>query len=145
MKNTFLPNYFKLIGLAIFFISLIISYPDFIRGVEAGMRDAQIDQINPPTSSQAHYPTIYWSDALLVIGMLIYAFSREKLEDEYLQRQRSEAFFWAFNLMLGVILGLILLDYRSIDVWFFPTLQLISFLLIFYFKKRTTIETSNEE
>jgi hypothetical protein len=144
LKNSFLPNYFKIIGLIIFFISLILSAPDFVAGFEA----AQNAQFEPPTTApkaDSASPSIFWGDVLLLVGMLIYAFAKEKIEDEFLARQRSEAFFWAFNLMLVIILGLILLGYRSLDVWFFPTMQLILFLLLFSVKKRIDFTTAYEK
>ncbi len=62
-------------------------------------------------------PTIYLLDELialsLLIGLLLLAFSKEKVEDEWIQQVRLESFQWAFLVNSLLLMAFIVLTHGS--------------------------------
>lgn len=75
--------------------------------------------------------------ALLMIGLLLLSFTREKTEDEYISRIRSESFQWAvFVQMILYILALLVI--YGTPFWTFMLINLyllpIVFVVRYYYK-----------
>lgn len=127
MKTQILPNWCKKLGLVVF---LSGSIPMFILGYMDGIEESMIDLY-------VRYPYARYAEFLELIGILIYFLSKEKIEDDYIQKLRLESY------QITVILGLSLLLLLSV---FFENTNvnsknvveffLIVFLLVFYSKKR---------
>ena len=137
MKIQLLPNYFKWIGLVLFIGGGI---PDFLRGWADGYNNSTGEEImaNPlPISEQVQYIT----SILSLVGIIIYALSKEKIEDEFIKVLRWESLSTAFLITTGIVLVNVILKGRNdvIDADFLLEIQLILFLLIFYFKKRNLL------
>lgn len=100
MDFKLLPNYFKKIGLAVFFISFFL-----------GGGDSFMDGFKQVTPGTHHYFKNIYGPLLNkiisvapIIGLLIYLFSKEKIEDEYVKLFRLETFQTAT--VIGLLIGL---------------------------------------
>ncbi len=133
MKIKLLPNYFKWIGLVLFFAGGIPSFFD-------GYNDYGTNQIENPYSFSDQ--VILIASIISLLGMIIYALSKEKIEDEYINILRWESattsFFISFVI---VIINIIIYGVKDlIDAQFIMELQLLLYLIIFFFKKRGNLE-----
>lgn len=75
--------------------------------------------------------------ALLMIGLLLLCFTREKTEDEYIARIRSESFQWAVFVQMVLYLVALLTIY-GLPFWTFMLINLyllpIVFVVRYYYK-----------
>ena len=136
MKNQFLPNYFKWIGLLMFIVGGV---PEFIEGYnDATPCDNCVhDTINSPFSEQ----TAFILSVISLLGMIIYAVSREKIEDEFIKMLRWQSATLAF-VITAVLMLITLLIYRKADIltaYNILEIQLYLYLIIFFFKKRSNL------
>ena len=67
---------------------------------------------------------------MLVIGQILIAFSKEKIEDEYTQYLRLDAFLWSVyaNAILIIINSILFYDFLYISIM---AIQMFSFLFIY--------------
>jgi len=137
MKIQLLPNYFKWIGLVLFFVGGV---PSFFEGYTDGRNDYGTNQIeNPfPFSEQ----TILIAAIISLLGLIIYVLSKEKIEDEYLNKLRWESAIASFFIsFVIVIINIVIYGTKDlIDAQFIMELQLLLYLIIFFFKKRGNLE-----
>ncbi len=110
MSLQILPNWCKKVGITIFFISFLFTGGDaFMDGFMSGLSG---------TSSNPHhfFKDLYGStvmqilDILLIIGMLIYLFSKEKIEDDYVNLLRLESYQLTSMIFLFVALAIYIFD-----------------------------------
>ena len=125
MKTQLLPHYCKKIGLAIFAVA-------FAPSVVAGFVDGWSLKEYALLSKE----TIHVLDIIGIIGIGMYALSKDRVYDELLQRLRLEAIKLTFVIsMLIVTLVLIIWpDYR-IHPSYLINLQVFCFIGVYYFKK----------
>jgi hypothetical protein len=133
MQISFLPNSFKKVGIVFVIASFITGYQDIVRGFQRGYTSQPYDV---PMRAVSLTSLESWSDILLFVGMLIYVFSKEKIEDEYLFQKRAESFTLSFVGILLVSFMLFLAGITVTKILWLLFVQLASFLIIFYFKKR---------
>lgn len=133
MNFKLLPNWFKKIGLTVFFISFFLgggdSLMDGFTGVTEGTHHYFKDLFGPFL-----YKAIYISP---IIGMLIYLFSKEKVEDDYIKILRLETFQIStiIALLISFVFYIFDNDLRfSLD--YFLSFYLMLYLLVFFIKKR---------
>lgn len=100
MRLRLLPSYFKKIGLTLFVLTV---WPDFLRGYIEGYNDASEKTEIPPLSEFTFWGIEVYSDSffelfsiLSVIGLILYALSRDKILDEFLLKLRIEAMHLTF-------------------------------------------------
>lgn len=69
---------------------------------------------------------------LMIIGMIFLAFSREKLEDEFISKIRLESLVWATYVNYGILILAILLVYNMSFFWvlIFNMFTLLTFFLL---------------
>ncbi|HKK38209.1 MAG TPA: hypothetical protein VJ949_02200, partial [Cryomorphaceae bacterium] len=67
---------------------------------------------------------------LILIGAVLVAFSKEKVEDEFFQRLRFEAMIWALKIQSLLLLLAILFLYNFAFLWFMM-IALVSFYVIY--------------
>ena len=137
MKIQLLPNVFKKIGLLFWIVGGI---PDFVKGYTEGYKDGSSEVINNPLSisDQAHF----YMTTISLVGIIIYALSKEKIEDEYMKKLRLESVTITFVLsVFFVLVGTLI---KGIDYSYcadsLVELQLLLFLIIFFFKKRSALD-----
>lgn len=131
MKERFLfPYWCKYLGIVLFLAHL----PIYI--IVKKMMRVQFDNNDPSLFSGQHI--FYVATAMtMVIGLLMIAFSKEKVEDEQISRLRLESLKWAicFNYLLLIISLTFTKGYDAIDIlrmnlW----LPLMVFILLFRWK-----------
>ncbi len=159
--KTYLPNYFKKIGIILVILSFFVStlstmhthidkseykeYSDSLnrKGIENVIAD-------PFTTQTRKY--IEWTGIILSFGgILIYMFSREKVEDEFIQTLRYRSLMNSL-VITWILIGILYLlkDITSPENWIvevkFNTeaigvlqFQLILYILIFHRKKKKSL------
>jgi hypothetical protein len=131
MKERFLfPYWCKYLGIVLFLAHL----PIYI--IVKKMMRVQFDNNDPSLFSGQH--VFYVATAMtMVVGLLMIAFSKEKIEDEQISQLRLESLKWAicFNYLLLIISLTFTKGYDAIDIlrmnlW----LPLMVFILLFRWK-----------
>ncbi len=137
MKIQLLPNYFKWIGLVMVIGGGI---PSFIKGWNEGYSAGAGD-------SSANFPYDFSEQTLLItalislMGMIVYALSKEKIEDEFIKILRWQSVTIAFVISIAIVIIDVLLHGTKdiIDGQFLTELQLIIYLIVFAVKKRSNL------
>lgn len=143
MKMQILPNWCKKLGLTLFFVGSIIGGVDdarygFLEGFYDGLngneyRTTKIVKVLPYFKEN----TKHIFSVLSIIGMLIYMVSKEKIEDDYINKLRLESY--QLTLIVGLVLAIILFAFSKkmkIHIDVFITLFMWFYLITFFFKKR---------
>lgn len=136
MKIKMLPNWCKKVGLFVFLIGAIVSgYKGFMDGLTA--------ECNPDATKYDIFenlyndPVLHFFEVLSVIGMMLYMFSKEKVEDDYINILRLESY--QFTILIGLALTVIIYmiwGNVSLKLDYIINLFMIFYLIIFAVKKR---------
>ena len=155
MKTHYLlPNKYKLLGWILFTIGLFCGILMYILGIDDQLMVTKVFSIySDPFMGEAGFFKIIEngiSDELvsltIIIGGLLVGFSKEKIEDEFIYKLRTESLVWAIIFNYVVLLFTILFVY---DMTFFNVLifnmftPLLFFIIRFNFLKLKS--TSHEE
>lgn len=142
MKLKLLPNYFKKIGLSLF---LLTFWTNFVKGFIDGLNDPgdPPSEYIEPLSEFTFLGINFFSEpffevmaVLSLLGLVIYALSKDKVFDELLQKLRLEALRLTFLLSVIFILIVQLLNEGLVlSGQFLMALQVIIFLFIYKIKK----------
>ncbi len=151
MKQNFLfPHSYKKPALIVLIICILFSIylsvfgsePDFLNfNIGEKMRG---DELKVITRNFAF--TI--DGILLIISSIVYGFSKEKVEDEYIQKIRLESLVWAvyINYALVIITFLILYDISFLYVMVYNLFTvLIIFNIKFYISKTKLNKSLSDE
>ena len=135
MKLKMLPNWCKKLGFALFLIGSSISmYEGFMEGLTGTVRSSgEYDSIKNYLGERlSHFFEIF-----SILGMVIYIFSKEKIEDDYIDKLRLESYQITALLGLGttVLLYTISKDIK-LTLDYFIILYLWVYLFTFFIKKR---------
>jgi hypothetical protein len=126
-----LPNKCKKLGLILFFSTSICSFFEgFMEGFNNYPPQAYIKNFLGETLYDIYY-------ILPIFGLLIYMLSKEKIEDEFIQKLRLESYQISIIgfLMISILLFMFNPDILlSLEV--FLTFFVLVFLIVFYIKKR---------
>lgn len=131
----FLPHYFKYIGLSLFIGYFII---EFYAGFTAGYSG------RPPGSTDIDFLPSFLSQEIIEIiaysGLLLYAFARDKVFDEFIYKIRLESVYMIFFGSLFFILGRkIIQDDWDMSASYLFEAQIIFYLLINKIRKSANI------
>ncbi len=146
MKIQILPNWCKKLGLFIFILFSFLGVgDDFNEGFKSGYNAYSGDRNQITNTSEnlmifSSYfgeRTLHLFEILGIIGILAYMMSKEKVEDDYINKLRLES----FQLTAIIGLGLTILLYAfskdlKLTLDYFIMLFLIFYLVIFFIKKR---------
>jgi len=142
MIKTFLPNYTKKIAFALYLVAVVFSCIANVDSFLSGYHDASTKaEYNPenitydsiPNNLEKRYTWI--SLAFSFTGLLMYIFSKEKVEDEYMQLLRIKALTWSIVLTwLAVIFTMIFIS--PLEGLYVLQFQLVAFLGSFACLKR---------
>jgi len=152
MKLQILPNWCKKLGLTMFIVFSFISSGDSaVNGFNDGANynqpiEDKIENIN-------HTPTeiprstlfkdyfgenlLHWLDVISIFGLLIYMLSKEKVEDDYINKLRLESY--QLTAIIGIVISILLYAFsESIQLTpdYFIILFMYCYLIIFFIKKR---------
>jgi len=135
MKLRMLPNWFKKLGFIIFLIGASVSmYEGFMEGLTGTPSDSgQFDSVKNYLGEKA----IHWFDILSILGMIIYIFSKEKVEDDYINKLRLESY--QITALLGLSVTIVLYTFSEdikLTLDYFIILFLWTYLITFAIKKR---------
>ena len=137
MKTQILPNWCKKLGFLIFIVFTFLGGgDDFIDGYKSGY--SMIDQTGSDIFKSYFGKNLrHFFEILGIIGILIYMMSKEKVEDDYINKLRLES----FQLTAIIGLGLTILLYAfskdlKLTLDYFIMLFLMFYLVIFFIKKR---------
>ena len=144
--KTYLPHYFKKIGISFVIVAAILStianINDFINGCNDGWNKGWnsphsttvIEKSNVEIISIELGKTLTWISLLVSFsGFLMYMFSKEKIEDEFVQKLRymslgkSLLITWIIASLLFLINGDI-----KLEGFYILQFQLIVYVIIYY-------------
>lgn len=137
MNFQILPNWCKKLGLSVFVVSALLT---------AG--DAFMDGFNNVSLGTHHYfkdlygPILYQVFYILpVFGLLIYLFSKEKVEDDFINILRLQSYQITITSFI-LIAFVIYLFSNKINVGLENVLELFMmvYLIVFYIKKRLILD-----
>ena len=137
-KNYLFPHYFQWIGLAIAvasFVALCVgTYVDFSIRMPALYLDVFFDDdCKSGFFRMAETGMFSIAMPLLIIGLIFLGFSKEKVEDEFVQYLRSQSLIWSTYVTAGLfILGTLLI--YGMTYLYIPYLVFFVFLLLFVIK-----------
>ena len=136
MKTQILPNWCKKLGLIVFIIfSFLSGGNDFIDGV-SGVPYKSPNGSNLFSSYFGEF-TIHLFEILGILGILIYMISKEKIEDDYINKLRLESY--QLTAIIGLVVSILLYSFTKdlkLTLDYFIMLYLIFYLVIFFIKKR---------
>ena len=136
MKTQILPNWCKKLGLILFIIGTVLGvgddFMDGLRGLPYKSEEGSNLFSNYFGESLVHILEI-----LGIIGMLIYMVSKEKVEDDYINKLRLESF--QITSIIGLIATIILYAFSKdlkLTLDYFIILFIWIYLISFFIKKR---------
>jgi len=137
MKIQILPNWCKKIGLILFLISSIISGgDDFIDGFMTGFTNT-FHQGSNIFKLYFGVSTIHFFSVLSIVALLVYMLSKEKVEDDFINKLRLESYQLAS--MIVIIIIFLLFSFSAnlkLNLDDFITSFMYLYLFIFFIKKR---------
>jgi len=149
--KTYLPYGYKKTGVIIVIVAIAVSFIAGINDFEKGLMGYSYDYSNSGVytdsgSTYSNYKeiispelsnTLNWVGSILAFGgFLLYIFSKEKIEDEFLQKlramslEKSLIFTW-----LVVFVFLIIKRNIDFEAFYILQIQLFSYVLIYHFYK----------
>ena len=145
MKVKMLPNWCKKLGLILFLLGFLTSFTlessreSFVSGYySANPQENEIEKIEPIFIEKWFGDLgVHISEVILILGLLIYMISKEKIEDDYINKLRLESYQLTSisSLLISIVLYIFLSNLKlSLD--YFITLFLMFYLIIFALKKR---------
>lgn len=154
--KTYFPYYFKKIGIILFIISIVLSTLSTLRyypvktenkqNIEANSSTDLIEQIANPFTEKTRNILKLSGLVFSFIGLIIYIFSKEKIEDEFIQNLRYKSL--AKSLVITwIVYGLIFISkdafnpegievHWQTDGLYVLQFQLFIYILIFHRKKK---------
>jgi len=148
--KTYLPYHFKKIGIIIVFIAIFLSFiagiNSFERGFVEGSNFAQsINQSANTGETALTYKeiispklanTLNWVSIVLSFsGFLMYIFSREKIEDELIQKLRYQSLEKSLLITWFVALLFFIFKRVEFEAFYILQIQLIAYVFIFHHYK----------
>lgn len=139
MKSNYLfPNRFKKIGWFLFIPGLILGIVFLISQSDISFFDVKVFSV---VEQAIFNDTVFFSftennildeiaGLLIIIGALLIAFSKEKLEDEFIAKIRLESLVWATYVNYAILLLSIIFIY---DLMFFWVLVFNMFTILIFF------------
>ena len=148
-KNYLFPHYFQWIGLAIAvasFVALCVgTYVDISIRMPA-LYDGSIsfdEESNRGFFRMANTGMFSIAMPLLIIGLIFLGFSKEKVEDEFVQYLRSQSLIWSTYVTAGLfILGTLLI--YGLTYLVIPYMVFFVFLLLFILKFKIALYRFNK-
>ena len=136
-----LPHYFRWIGIGLLILSFVFGIDDFLLGLTGAVR-------NSPEDFKKIFPDIFpkISDFVLLIGLLIYLVSKNKREDEFIQKIRYES---AYIVLIITILGILVLyivnPHIKLNAPYLLAFQMLFYLVVVFIRKKMILGEDYEE
>jgi len=139
MKIQILPNWCKKLGFLIFLVTSIISgVGDFIDGFMDGWNGTPYKTEIGSNLFLNYFGAnlLHVFSVLAIVGMIIYMISKEKIEDDYINRLRLESF--QLTAIIGLLMSLVLFAFTNhfeLTLDYFIILFLWVYFIVFFIKK----------
>jgi len=137
IKNVYVMNYlfphqYKKIGLMVLIPSIIFGIWVIITDFSPGFLDIKIKFLlsDNPISSLNNNLLNELLGVLIILSGLVVAFSREKIEDEFIEKIRLESLVWSVYVNY-ILLFLAIVTLYSFDFFFFMTCNMFTLLIFF--------------
>lgn len=148
--KTYLPYCCKRVGVIIVFVAIAVSFAAGINSIEKGyvkgynfsqsIGNTNVGTISPLIYKEIISPelssTLNWiSITLSFSGFLMYIFSREKTEDEFIQKLRYQSL--EKSLLITWFVALLFFIFKQVDfeAFYILQIQLIAYVFIFHHYK----------
>ena len=145
-KNYLFPHRFRIIGwvLAIVAVAGYLCLPEFHFKMPSLYFDTFFDDENESGFFRmARTNSLSIAMILLTIGLLFIGFSKEKVEDEFVQYLRAQSLIWATYVTATLFIATTLLIY-GIAYIYVPFLVFYVFLILFIIKFRIEVHRFNK-
>lgn len=147
-KNYLFPHYFQWIGWVLAIISFVALILCLINDVTIKMPALYVDVFFDDDHESGFFrmvETSIYSIAmpLLIIGMVFIGFSKERVEDEFVQYLRSQSLIWSTYVTATLFILATLLIY-GFDYLYIPYFVFFVFLLLFVFKFKIALYRFNK-
>ena len=133
MKTQILPNSSKKLGLFVFLLATLLNGGFNFIGTKTNSDNGIVALINAFSGGGLFYSI----NLIAIVGILIYMLSREKVEDDYINKLRLESFqlTFIFSLIVTIFVYAFNIDLKlTLDYFIFPLLWI--FLAIFFIKRK---------
>ncbi len=147
MKIAFLPNWCKYLSIALFVAAFFVDYTESIKAFTAGYNAALNSNYHlsaPPTITT--WKTVM-SDLFIFLSMMVYIFSKDKTDDEYINNMRGKALLVA--LLVTIVVTFIFYVFeKNIDGLTVVLIQFLLYIVLFQVMKfvlRVRVEGIDEE
>ena len=147
-KNYLFPHYFQWIGWVIAIASFVVLLLGLINDITIRMPALYVDVFFDDDNESGFFNmvnTSMYSIAmpLLIIGLIFIGFSKERVEDEFVQYIRSQSLIWSTYVTAGLfILGTLLI--YGITYLLIPYMVFFVFLLLFILKFKIALHHYNK-
>lgn len=157
MKNYLFPNKYKKVGLLLFTIgfSLFIMGMLFNVDVELSFLDIRMPVImtNPLFSEREYFQMVETNISThliilaIIVGGLLFGFSKERIEDELISDIRKSSLIWAiyFNYSILILSLFFLANFDMIMMTVFNVFTLLLFFIIRLEWKKYQLKTASHE
>ena len=149
-KNYLFPHQFRMIGWVLVitavaaFIVTRIWFPNLSIKMPSLYFDTFFDDENESGFFRiARADTLSLAIPVLTIGLLFIGFSKEKVEDEFVQYLRTQSLIWATYVTAALFIIATLLIY-GISYLYVPFLVFFVFLILFIVKFRIEVHRANK-
>ena len=133
MKTQILPNWGKRLGLSVFILATLLNGGINFFSTRTNSDNGILGLLNAFSGGALFYSINF----IAIVGMLLYMLSREKIEDDYINKLRLESFQLTFiiSLVLTIIIYALNINIKlTLDYFIFPLLG--TFLIIFFIKRK---------
>jgi hypothetical protein len=133
MKKYLFPHRFKKIGWVLLILSILAAIANLPFEWEPSFLNSKPINIWGPDYSFMGTGKNYFDELYsigIILGSILVAFSKEKYEDEYIQKIRLEALVWAVYFNYIIVILLIIFTY-GIDFPIFLMYNVTTLLLVF--------------
>ena len=136
MKIQILPNWYKKIGLILFIIASLLN--GSLNFFNTSQKVTELDNgIQGLLNAFSGGALNYGIDFIAIIAMLIFMASKEKVEDDYIDKLRLESFQFTFiiGLLVTILMYVFAKDLKlTLNFFIFPLLW--SYIVIFFIKRK---------
>ena len=138
MKFQFLPHYYKYVGLILYLLYAVLSLQDdFMAGLHGLPHDPYAMSFGLESMLNKKL-----FDVVGLVGILIYALSKDKVFDEYMIKMRLESMYIVFfGTMLFILLRIIVNNDWKMSAGYLFEAQIIGFLLLNKVRKYFIIDS----
>lgn len=145
-----LPYFFRKIGIALFIISFLLNFiktldqtllfpmslemPNQQSEVKSEITNEDSSVLFTSSQHQLIKTSVFW---LALTGLLLYSFSKEKVDDEFLAKLRADALLKSFTISWILSGAMILIKGATkVDILAFLQIQMFLYVIVYAYTKK---------